>query len=449
MQDKRNKDDQPGPLREKLIFGIAAFFLGGLIAAFDVPPFPQLKDGFRSTLVLFAETRQTRSEILQPNPYEGTGVVTHDPAASESGYTLIQGILPGGPQVRLIDMDGTEIHRWDIDFFALWDNPTHIVPSDNLPKSEYHYHTQGMWPLPDGSIVVNVGNYGAVRLDTCSKPIWRLDYMTHHSVTPTEDGKFWLPGHISIYDTPEELLPRGVSADQIAAALIGHLKNYNNSLVLVNADGQIEKEFSVLQAVRDAGLEHLIYASQQEIYFDPTHVNDIEVVTAALASKIDGVAVGDLLVSARDMNMIAILDQDDGHLKWYQAGPWVRQHDIDIMADGTITIFNNRETSIGNWVKGSQILSFDPATEEITILHPVSEDDRFYTSIMGAQQRLDNGNTLITESLGGRVFEATPDGDIAWEYRLPYDDETASLFEVTLRVPETYFTVTDWSCKES
>ena len=42
----------------------------------------------------------------------------------------------------------------------------------------------------------------------------------------------------------------------------------------------------------------------------------------------------------------------------------------------------------------------------------------FSTNISGAQ-RLPNGNTLITEGAGGRLFEVTTEGDIVWEYMHP------------------------------
>jgi hypothetical protein len=39
--------------------------------------------------------------------------------------------------------------------------------------------------------------------------------------------------------------------------------------------------------------------------------------------------------------------------------------------------------------------------------------------VRSAQERLANGNTLITESEGGRLLEVTPAGTIVWEYRNP------------------------------
>jgi hypothetical protein len=427
---------------------MALFVAGGLLGALDSSPFRELADGARDTGRFVAEMRQVRPDILEATSDFRSGIVVHDPQRAQEGYTLIQGLLPGGPQVRLIDMDGKEVHRWNIDFFDIWTDPIHVVPQGNLPKSTMHYHTQGFWPLSDGSIVANFAGLGVARLDQCGEPIWSLDRMGHHSVTPTEDGKYWIPGHISVYETPEDLLPTGIDADQIARGLVGTLKNYNNSLMLVDSNGEVEKEFSVLQAMVDAKLEHALYSSLTEVLVDPTHINDIEIVTPALANKIEDVVAGDLLVSVREMHMLAIFDQNDGHLKWYRQGNWVRQHDIDITPDGNIEIFNNRSRAIGNWVNGSQILTYDPTTDGTNILLPIGPEDNFYSWIMGTHQSLDNGNRLIAEALAGRSFEVTPQGDVVWEFRMPYDDETASLFEMVMRVPYDYFESINWTCEE-
>jgi len=219
----------------------------------------------------------------------------------------------------------------------------------------------------------------------------------------------------------------------------GDFHNYNNTVMLVDANGDVLMEHSVLEAVYDAGLEHLIYASQQEKITDPTHINDIDLVNAATAAKIEGVDPGDLMISVRSMNMIAIMDPDTGELKWHEEGPWFRQHDPDMTEDGNIEIFNNRSLKLGGDVRYSQIVSFDPATSETTVLHPKGKEDRFYSRIMGAHQKLENGNRLIVESSLGRVFEVTENGEVVWDYRQPYDDEYASLIAYAKRLPNDYF----------
>ena len=48
----------------------------------------------------------------------------------------------------------------------------------------------------------------------------------------------------------------------------------------------------------------------------------------------------------------------------------------------------------------------------------------------GDQQRLANGNTLITESEGGRLLEVTRDGEIVWEFINPVRNDDGSLVSV-------------------
>jgi hypothetical protein len=44
----------------------------------------------------------------------------------------------------------------------------------------------------------------------------------------------------------------------------------------------------------------------------------------------------------------------------------------------------------------------------------------FFAPFMGSAQRLPNGNTLVTDSPSGRLFEVTKDGYLCWEYVVPY-----------------------------
>ena len=41
---------------------------------------------------------------------------------------------------------------------------------------------------------------------------------------------------------------------------------------------------------------------------------------------------------------------------------------------------------------------------------------KFYSAYTGNVQRMPNGNTLINEALGGRVFEVTQEKELVWEY---------------------------------
>ena len=59
-------------------------------------------------------------------------------------------------------------------------------------------------------------------------------------------------------------------------------------------------------------------------------------------------------------------------------------------------------------------------TREIHWSYRGTAEEPFYTPTCGSNQRLPDGNTLITESDAGRAFEVAPDGTIVWQYINPH-----------------------------
>ena len=86
----------------------------------------------------------------------------------------------------------------------------------------------------------------------------------------------------------------------------------------------------------------------------------------------------------------------------------------------------------------SRVLEFDPISLELvweftarTQGYACDGEDlsKFYSRYKSAAQRLPNGNTLITESNCGRVFEVTRECEIVWEYISPHNlSERKDLF---------------------
>jgi outer membrane protein assembly factor BamB len=219
-------------------------------------------------------------------------------------------------------------------------------------------------------------------------------------------------------------------------------------ILRTDALGNVLNEFSVLQAIYDAGLESVVWNTMHIKPDDPTHLNDIDIVTEPLASRIEGVDAGDLLISLRQTAQLAILDDETGELKWQHAGPWVYQHDPDITADGNIVVYNNSNYDLHfNRPAGSNLIELDPATGETRIIYPAEGQPSFLSELLGAHELLPNGNRLIVESRAGRVFEINPAGDIVWDFVKPYDEHYASLIAYAHRVELDFFEVDDWSCQ--
>jgi len=423
---------------------LVVFLAGGEFALRDWQPNKFFSDGYVAAKQLVNQVMQTRPEHVEKRRYAGDGVTRHDPARAFQGVTVMQGWFTEGTEVRLVGMDGELLHRWKADFFSIWPDPSSVFPADAIPATRFNYHIQGLWLLPDGSIIINFANLGTAKLDKCGAVQWTVDRLTHHSITPNPDGSFWIPAKNNTRNIPEDLSLFGTSIQFF-------MREYEDLLLLVDANGQVRKEISVLRALIDGGFEQQLFDTVRIAKYDPTHVNAIKVVNTALADKIPGVTAGDLLISMRQLHMLAIMDSETGRIKWHQTGPWVRQHDPDITEQGTIEVFNNRHGynnpgQVAQRIPGSNLISLDPSTGESTIIYPTSRQDSFYSEIQGLHQQLDNGNRLILETTGGRIFEVDQQGDIVWEYVKPYDDQYAAMIEDVIRFDKDYLKVQDWNC---
>jgi len=105
------------------------------------------------------------------------------------------------------------------------------------------------------------------------------------------------------------------------------------------------------------------------------------------------------------------------------------QHAPVALDNGNILAFDNGNFRTGKHVAFSRVLEIDPASNEVVWQYADELVNAFYTAYMGSAQRLPNGNTHVTESATGRLFEVTPAGEVVWEYVIPwfaeYPDEAA------------------------
>jgi outer membrane protein assembly factor BamB len=128
----------------------------------------------------------------------------------------------------------------------------------------------------------------------------------------------------------------------------------------------------------------------------------------------------------RELSAIGLLDLDREVFSWALRGPWLGQHDPDLLPNGNMLLFDN----YGHYGAGgiSRVIEFNPATLEIVWSYIGDEQRPFYSNLRSDQARLSNGNTLITESDGGRLLEVSRDGDIVWEYVNPVRGGDANEF---------------------
>ncbi len=66
------------------------------------------------------------------------------------------------------------------------------------------------------------------------------------------------------------------------------------------------------------------------------------------------------------------------------------------------------------------MLEVDPDTNEIVWTYQAETIVGFYSFMVSGAERMENGNTLITEGATGRLFEVTPEGETVWEFVSPF-----------------------------
>jgi Arylsulfotransferase (ASST) len=388
---------------------IVGVLYGYLSTQFDIFPAGLLKNAFETADDLgrhwqndlgLVPTRQ-----IGRRDHKGAGVTVNTDRA-QPGLTLLAGFFDGEVGAKLIEADGTIVNHWVIKYTEIW--PKRHFLRDAVPLTDWNVFIHGIIALPDGSIVFNFDTGASlVKMDRCGKVKWKLGDGIHHSVFLAEDGTFWVP----------------------LGNLIAQISPKGKTLRTINPTAMILKN----------GLEGIFFI--RDVKRAVTHPNDVEVLSSKDAPAFPLFEAGDILYSMRDINLIMVFDPDTEVVKWYQHGPWLRQHDPDFLPDGTISIFNNR-MGYG----ASNIMTIDPVTRETEIIYEAPPSDpRFYTGQRGKHQHLANGNILITATHDGRAFEVTREGEIVWEYINRYDEERLAVISKANRYDRDYFTVQDWS----
>jgi hypothetical protein len=131
---------------------------------------------------------------------------------------------------------------------------------------------------------------------------------------------------------------------------------------------------------------------------------------------------GDILFSARHLNMICRIDKKTKECVWkWGYNELAHQHEPTFLENGNILIFDNGEHRV-NFPKYnySRVIEYNPKKNIIEWEYKDDPPYAFFTSNQGGAQKLPNGNVLITDTVYGRIFEITLEKKKVWEYISPF-----------------------------
>ena len=396
-----------------LIAFLACF--GGLAATlavvwrhFELPPTRHIAQAWSGMHALRRHLELELAPGPHPNlwfPARGTqvGVTHHDPALAQEGYTLYSN---HSTEAFLLDMQGRVVHRWSLPFREVWPHPEHLA--ENTVVGEDRIYWRRIWLYPNGDLLAVYNavsdtpyGYGLAKIDRNSQLIWKASAHYHHDVKVMDDGR--------IYTIDQRI--RNAPIEGLEHIDMPVLEDFITEL---DAEGTVRREIPVTRALATSPYWRLL---QNRPVGDITHINSVDILTDELRESFPIFPPGALLLSSATMNAIMVLDPESERIVWVLDTLTVAQHDAEFLDNGHILVFDNQGYQEGGMV--SRILEFDPQTQAIVWQYLGTKRDPFYSKIRGSQQVLPNGNILITEATGGRLFEITPSGRIVWEFWNP------------------------------
>ena len=348
------------------------------------------------------------------------GTTIYKPEKCYNGYTLFAFPVRGKPGTLLIDMNGRIVKTWQ-------------VINSSHPMSGW---TPRVRLLENGHVVILRGKMiskdgGIQEYDWDGKITWEYcppsGYLgPHHDFFRENNGNTLL---ICREEVPEEY--RKKAKDPERRDIL-----YSDIILEVTPDKKILWEWHEYEYL-DINLCNLIVA-RSDWYAGPnnntitdwTHTNTVRVLPQNkwYDEEDERFKPGNVLLTLRQLDLVLIVDKDTKEIVWTYTGDYKGglsgPHDAYMIekgypGEGNILIFDNGMSPYKDLthVGCSFVLEVNPLSKKLVWKY--EDRERFHSNYTSSVQRLPNGNTLINETAGIRIFEITPEGEIVWEYVYP------------------------------
>jgi len=408
-----------------------------------------------------------------------TGTTVYDPEKAFNGYTLYPLTKKGAV---LVNMNGEVVHFWkDLQGF-----PNKLLPGGQVmghlgvrnPSYGHQDQTDLVQVDWNGNVIWKFDHFEFIE-DPGERPQWMA--RVHHDYQ--REGNtvgYYVPGMEANTDKGKTLLlcHRTIENHKISDKIL-----LDDTMIEVDWDGNILWQWNCNEHFRE-----LQFSEQEKniLYRNPNiksagvgdwmHINSMSVLGPNKWYDLgdERFHPDNIIWDARESNICAIISKKTGKIVW-QIGPdytktkelrllgaIIGQHHVHMIpkglpGEGNLLIFDN-----GGWAgygypsqnskfglrsslrDHSRVLEINPVTLEkvwecssATMGYkPVHQAYRFYSALVSSCQRLPNGNTLVTEGLGNRIFEVTRENEVVWEYIVPYK-ETEHIYRA-YRYPYEY-----------
>jgi hypothetical protein len=324
-------------------------------------------------------------------------VKIHNESKVYDGYTLFAPCFANF--VWLIDMDGNICHYWEMEHIPGLHGK--ILPTGNL-----------MFLGRGPGAFEELGGCASelIEVDWEGNEVWRYDdTRLNHDFVCLENGNIVVLRFEDIPDDIQKKIKGGLPGTELNGKRLG---------------------VQVAEITRD---KKTMWEWNNWEHFDVER--DIECPLAfrmvyGYTNSVDVFPNGDVILSVRHMNKVIRVSKKTGDIiwEWGHEDLLGHQHDVSVLENGNILIFDNglhripkkpEHSKEMSFLESSRAVEVNPDTNEI-VWEYKDPTNLIYTHIAGGAQRLLNRNTLICESRTGILYEVTYDKEVVWKYESPF-----------------------------
>lgn len=369
------------------------------------------------TLSIIKKRFQTdgKGDMQVPDRFPGRSGFIGNPLEAPS-YLLLSRYdgNVGKSIVELIDLTNFDVKfKWDLPINEIneqLDKNSPEYENQEIYNSERRFRASHSLMADDGGLYIHapfakITHCGAIEY------IEQEDFY-HHSLNFDADGNIWVPSH----KHPSVLKEQMVGT--------GHQVFFDDAINKISPDGEVLYSKSIPQLLIENNQKGMIFLSgNTEFGNDPIHLNDIQPVleTTSYWEK------GDVFLSMRSLSKVILYRPSENKIIWQSDGHISGQHDVDILDDSRISIFNNNMVRGVNdfYVDGmNQVVVYDFATNEYqTYLEQSLIEQEVRTISEGLSEISDTGDLFLEETNYGRSLYLNSDGTLQWAYYNRANDE--------------------------
>lgn len=356
----------------------------------------------------------SKADMQVQDRFSGLSGFAGDPLAFSS-YMLLSrydGNI-GKSVVELVDLESFQIkYQWDLPINEINERIDTSIPeyeNQKIYNSEKRFRASHALLANNGGLYIHAP---FTKIDHCNNIEFIVqDDFYHHSQNFDAEGNIWLPSHL--YPSTQR------------SELAGETKKdfFDDAINQFSPNGELLFQKSVVEIFIENNLIGNIYISGNlEFGNDPIHLNDIEPVL----ENTNYWNKGDLFLSLRNQSMVVLYRPSTNKILWSSHGHMSGQHDVDIIGDGKISVFNN------NMVRGfedflvenmNEIVTYDFATDTYnTYLQDAMIANDVRTISEGLHEILPNGDLFVEETNYGRSLYLNSDGTVQWQHINRADD---------------------------